>query len=111
MGGTQERVQVVRSTRTASRLTTGGRSIDPGRALREVSDDAGITANARIPAKRLTEIINGKRSISADTALGLARYFRTSERMWMNLQVRYGLEMAEDALGSKIEAEVQPVIN
>jgi addiction module HigA family antidote len=50
---------------------------------------AGITANAlalalRIPANRLTEIINGRRSISADTALPLARYFGTSARMWMN---------------------------
>jgi addiction module HigA family antidote len=76
--------------------------IHPGWALKEVLDDAGITANAlalalRIPANRLTEIINGKRSISADTALRLARYFGTSARMWMNLQARYDLEMAEDA--------------
>jgi addiction module HigA family antidote len=87
--------------------------IHPGQALKEVLDDAGITANAlalalRIPANRLTEIINGKRSISADTALRLARYFGTSARMWMNLQARYDLEIAEDALANKIEAEVRP---
>jgi addiction module HigA family antidote len=81
--------------------------------LKEVLDDAAITANAlalalRIPANRLTEIINGKRSVSADTALRLARYFGTSARMWMNLQARYDLETAEDALANKIEAEVRP---
>jgi len=84
-----------------------------GHALKEVLDDAGITANTlalalRIPANRLTEIINGRRSISADTALRLARYFGTSARMWMNLQARYDLEVAEDALANKIETEVQP---
>ena len=87
--------------------------IHPGQALKEVLDDAGITANAlalalRIPASRLTEIINGRRSISADTALRLARYFGASARMWMNLQARYDLEAAEDSLAQKIEAEVQP---
>ena len=72
--------------------------VHPGKALKEVLDDAGITANAlalalRIPANRLTEIINRRRSISADTALRLALYFG---------------EAAEDALASKIKTEVQP---
>ena len=88
--------------------------IHAGEVLRTVLDDAGIAANAlalalRIPANRLTAIINGQRSISAGTALRLARYFGTSAQMWMNLQSRYDLEAAEDTLGERIQAEVQPM--
>ena len=88
--------------------------IHPGEALKAVLADAGITANAvalalRIPANRLTEIINGRRSISADTALRLARYFGTSAQMWMNLQAKYDLDSAEDALAARIETEVRPM--
>ena len=87
--------------------------IHPGEVLQTVFQDAQLRANAvalalRIPANRLTEIINGKRSISADTALRLGRYFGTSSQMWMNLQSRYDLEVAEAALAEKIESEVQP---
>src|SRR5580700_4286295 len=88
--------------------------IHPGHVLKTVLEDAAITANAlalalRIPANRLTEIINGRRSISADTALRLARYFGTSAQMWMNLQAKYDLASAEDAMAARIEAEVQPM--
>jgi addiction module HigA family antidote len=87
--------------------------VHPGRVLRTIFDDAQLRANAvalalRIPANRLTEIINGKRSISADTAIRLGRYFGTSSQMWMNLQSRYDLEVAEAALADRIESEVQP---
>jgi addiction module HigA family antidote len=76
--------------------------------------DAGITANAlalalRIPANRLTEIIHGRRAISADTSLRLARFFGTSAQLWMNLQANYDLDAARDALEERIEAEVQPM--
>jgi plasmid maintenance system antidote protein VapI len=50
-----------------------------------------------------------RRSISPDTALRLARFFGTSAQMWMNLQAKYDLELAEDALGARIETEVQPM--
>ncbi len=88
--------------------------VHPGRVLKNLFEEAGITANAvalalRIPANRLTEIINGRRSISADTALRLARYFGTSAQMWMNLQAKYDLEAAEDAMASRIDIEVQPM--
>jgi len=88
--------------------------IHPGEVLKTVLDDAAITANAlalalRIPANRLTEIVNGRRSISADTALRLARYFGTSAQMWMNLQAKYDLEAAEDSLAGRIDQEVQPM--
>jgi addiction module HigA family antidote len=90
------------------------RPIHPGQVLKTVLEDAGISANGlalslRIPANRLTEIIKGRRSISADTALRLARFFGTSAQMWMNLQARYELDTAEDAIARQIEAEVQPM--
>ena len=86
----------------------------PGEALKYVLEEASLSANAvalslRIPANRLTEIIQGRRSISADTALRLGRYFGTSGQMWMNLQSRYELEMAEDAAAERIRAEVIPL--
>jgi len=63
----------------------------------------------RIPANRVTEIINGRRSVSADTALRLARYFGTSAQLWMNLQSHFDLETAEQAIAARIEAEVRPL--
>ncbi len=88
--------------------------VHPGLVLKTVLEDAGISANAlalalRIPANRLTEIINQRRSLSADTALRLARYFGTSAQVWMNLQAKFDLDSAEDALGHRIITEVQPM--
>ena len=88
--------------------------IHPGEILKDELDELGLSANAmalalRIPANRLTEIINGKRGISADTAMRLARYFGTSAQMWMNLQSYYELEVAEDDLAERITREVQPL--
>ena len=61
-----------------------------------------------VPPRRINEIVHGQRRISADTALRLARYFGTSERFWMNLQVRYDLEVEKDRLGDSLE-EIQPL--
>jgi len=88
--------------------------IHPGQVLKGVLHDAGVSANAaalalRIPANRLTEIINGRRSISADTAIRLGRYFGTSAQMWINLQAHYDLEIAEDASAERIGREVHPL--
>ncbi|HEX5431905.1 MAG TPA: HigA family addiction module antitoxin [Bryobacteraceae bacterium] len=88
--------------------------VHPGRILKNELSEAGLSANAaalalRIPANRLTEIINGKRSISADTAMRLGRYFGTSAQMWVNLQAKYNLQKAEDELAARIETEVQPM--
>ncbi len=88
--------------------------VHPGRILAGELDELGLSANAmalalRIPANRLTEIINGKRGISADTAMRLARYFGTSAQMWMNLQSHYELEVAETALSDRIVREVEPL--
>jgi antitoxin HigA-1 len=88
--------------------------LHPGEYLRSVFKDAGLSANAvalalRVPANRLTEILNGRRAITADTAMRLGRYFGTSAQMWMNLQARYDLEAAEETLAERIEMEVQPM--
>jgi addiction module HigA family antidote len=60
-----------------------------------------------IPARRINEIVRGSRSISADTALRLGRYFSTSERFWLNLQPHYDLEVMKDWLGDRLRREVK----
>jgi addiction module HigA family antidote len=57
--------------------------------------------------RRINQIVHGKRSISADTALRLSRYFGTSDQFWMNLQSRYALEIEKDRLGDRLEKEVK----
>jgi addiction module HigA family antidote len=59
-----------------------------------------------VPPRRINEIVHGKRAITADTALRLARYFKTTERFWMNLQARYELETERDRLGDRLKSEV-----
>lgn len=59
-----------------------------------------------VAPRRINEIVQGKRGITADTALRLARYFGTSDRFWLNLQTRYDLEAERDRLGSRLEREV-----
>lgn len=61
--------------------------------------------------RKINEIIQGKRSITADTALRLARFFGTSAEVWMNLQAHYDLELAKDALEEAVAREVTPYIN
>jgi addiction module HigA family antidote len=61
--------------------------------------------------RKVNEIVQGKRSISADTALRLARFFGTSAEVWMNLQAFYDLEMARDALEDTVEQEVTPYLS
>jgi addiction module HigA family antidote len=60
-----------------------------------------------VPPRRINEIVHGKRSITADTALRLARYLGTTDRFWLNLQTRYDLETQKDELGSRLEREVK----
>ena len=60
-----------------------------------------------VPPRRINEIVHGKRAITADTALRLARYFETTDRFWLNLQTRYDLEVEKDRLGDKLKTEVQ----
>ena len=61
-----------------------------------------------VPARRINEIVHGKRAITADTALRLSRFFGMSERFWLNLQMRFDLQREKERLGDRLEAEVEP---
>jgi addiction module HigA family antidote len=61
-----------------------------------------------VPARRINEIVHGKRAISADTALRLSRYFGMSDRFWINLQSRYDIEIEKDLLAGRLDREVRP---
>lgn len=65
-----------------------------------------LAKDTSVPPRRINEIVHGKRSITADTALRLARYFGTSERFWLNIQTRYDLDVEKDRLGDRLEREV-----
>lgn len=65
----------------------------------------------RVPARRINEIIHGKRRITADTALRLARYFNMSPRFWLGLQMDYDLDVAEDEVGEKLNKEVVVLVS
>jgi antitoxin HigA-1 len=60
-----------------------------------------------VPPRRINEIVHGKRAITADTALRLARFFGTSEQFWLALQNRYDLEIGRDRLGKRLERDVE----
>ena len=65
-----------------------------------------IANDIGVPARRINEIVLGKRSISANTALRLSRYFSMSEQFWSNLQMRYDLELEKDKLDGRLDSEV-----
>jgi len=67
-----------------------------------------LAREIHVPPRRINEIVLGKRSVTPDTALRLARYFGTSERFWLGLQMDYDLEEAQLAAGETIEGEVVP---
>jgi antitoxin HigA-1 len=86
--------------------------IHPGEILAEdFMAPRGLSANRlalelRVPANRLSEIVRGRRSVSAVTALRLARYFDTSPELWLGLQAEFDLRIARDEFGKQIEREV-----
>lgn len=65
-----------------------------------------LAKDISVPPRRINEIVHGKRAISANTALRLSKYFRTSERFWLNIQAKYDLEVEKDKLGDRLENEV-----
>ncbi len=65
-----------------------------------------LAKDISVPARRINEIVHGKRSVTADTALRLARYFGTTDRFWMNLQTRYDLERERRKLKGRLKKEV-----
>ena len=90
------------------------RPIHPGEVLREEFIlPLGMTAHAlsqaiRVPASRVNDIVNGKRGVTTDTALRLARHFGNSPEFWLNLQAAHDLRVGEREVASKIEREVSP---
>jgi antitoxin HigA-1 len=88
--------------------------VHPGRILKRELLARELSANKlslalRLPSGRIVDIINGKRGVSPETALRLARYFGNSARFWLNLQTAYELAVAEREFGERVAAEVQPV--
>lgn len=90
--------------------------IHPGEILFEdYMKPLGLSAHRlamalHVPATRITEILHGRRSITAETAVRLGRYFKTTPRFWLNLQTAYDLEIIEDEEMARIESEVRPSI-
>ena len=87
--------------------------IHPGELLRDELSEIGVSLNElaralRVPMNRISAIVNGKRAITVDTAMRLARYFGTSPQYWLNLQNAYDLEVAGTEIGTRIEREVLP---
>ncbi len=86
--------------------------IHPGEILlEEFLKPMGLSQNQlalsiRVPARRINEIVYGKRRVTADTALRLARYLRMSPQFWLGLQTDYDLDMAEDEIGERLNCEV-----
>jgi addiction module HigA family antidote len=89
--------------------------VHPGEILHEeFMKPLGLSMNKlaldlRVPVTRIADIVGERRGITADTALRLARYFKNAPVFWMNLQIRYDLEVAQDELAGKVERDVQPL--
>jgi len=89
--------------------------VHPGEILREeFMAPLGLSMNRmamdlRVPVTRIADIVNGRRAITADTALRFARYFNNAAAFWMNLQTRYVLEVAEDEIAAKVARDVRPL--
>ena len=90
--------------------------VHPGEILqKEFLEPMGLSQNElslalHVPARRINEIVLGKRRVTADTALRLARYFSMSAQFWLGLQMDYDLDVAEDAIGSQIDKEIAPMV-
>ena len=66
-----------------------------------------LAKDINVPARRINEIVLGKRAVTADTALRLSEYFGLSEKFWLNLQMRYNLEVEKDKLKDRLKREVK----
>ena len=89
------------------------RPVHPGEILREEMEELGMSAKAiarelGVPQNRISDILRGRRGITADTALRLARYLNTTPQLWLNLQKAYELRVAELEAGKDIVKQVKP---
>lgn len=88
--------------------------VHPGEVLREDflrplgMSQYALAKELGVPEIRISEIVNGKRAITPDTALRLSRYFGTSAEFWLGMQMTYDLERAREVVGPRIEASVHP---
>jgi addiction module HigA family antidote len=88
--------------------------VHPGEIIQtEFLEPLGLSVSAlaraiKVPCTRLNDVVRGRRGITSDTAMRLARYFGVSAQFWMNLQSHYELEVAEESYGARIEREIQP---
>ena len=88
--------------------------VHPGVYLKELLDELKlsqyrIAQDLGIPAMRINHVVNGRRPVTAELALRLGRYFGQSPRYWINLQSRYDMDVAEDALSAQVTREVRPL--
>ena len=95
-------------------MSTDITPIHPGEHLAEYLEEYDITQyrlakSIHVPARRINEIVHGKRAITADTALRLGRYFGTSTQFWLNLQTHYDIEVIRCQTGHDIEASIEPL--
>lgn len=95
-------------------MTNKMRPIHPGEILKDELNELDLSANAfarelAVPVNRITSIINGKRSITADTALRLSLFFGTTPEFWLNLQTSYDLKLLINQDGKKIQKQVHPL--
>ncbi len=89
--------------------------VHPGVYLKEILDELELSqyrlaTNLGVPAMRINHVVNGKRPVTAELALRLGRYFGQSPRYWINLQSRYDMDVAEDALAETVAREVRPLM-
>ena len=94
-------------------IKNGMRPVHPGEILREELEELGMSAKAiarelGVPQNRISDILRGRRGITADTALRLARYLNTTPQVWLNLQKAYELRVAELESGKDIAKQVKP---
>lgn len=90
-------------------------AIHPGEILADELQELGISATElartlQVPTNRITQILNGKRAITADTALRLGQWFGTGPELWINLQKSYELRLAQQQVGEEIQKKIKPRI-
>ena len=89
--------------------------VHPGVYLKELLEELAVSQyrlakDIGVPAMRINYVINGRRPVTAELALRLGRYFGQSPRYWINLQSRYDMDVAEDALSEQVAREVRPMM-
>ncbi len=93
-------------TKTLSPITPGDVLLEEFLKPMNITQNQ-LSKDISVPANRISQVIHGKREITADTALRLGKYFGIEPEFWLNLQVRYNMKIAQNMIGKKIEKEVK----